>query len=107
MTPQCCHFTKPFAKPKKRLATWMAEPRDRSSRWQQLVLAVSVVIIAVVLVRLDLRQQRNNTIRMLCAEYWGAPDGGDQEQRAWEKTRLLVGVSELDMLSFCRFYGDQ
>ncbi len=24
-----------------------------------------------------------------------------------KKTRRLVGVSELDMLSFCRFYGDQ
>ena len=85
----------------------MAEPRHRPCHWQQLALVVSVVIIAVVLVRLDLRQQRNNTIRALCAEYWGAPDGGDQEQQAWEKTRLLVGVSELDMLSFCRFYGDQ
>ncbi|AII42565.1 hypothetical protein KR100_04190 [Synechococcus sp. KORDI-100] len=44
---------------------------------------------------------------MLCAEYWGAADGGDREQRAWEKTKQFVGVSELDMLSFCRFYGGQ
>ena len=72
-----------------------------------MVLAFGVVIMAVVLVRMDLRQQRNNRIRMLCAEYWGAADGGDQEQRAWEKTKQLLGVSELDMLSFCRFYGDQ
>ena len=72
-----------------------------------MVLAFGVVIMAVVLVRMDLRQQRNNRIRMLCAEYWGATDGGDREQRAWEKTKQLVGVSELDMLSFCRFYGDQ
>ena len=107
MTPQWCHFINPFATPKTTIATGMAEPKDRSRHWQQLVLVVSVVIIAVVLVRLDLRQQRNNTIRMLCAEYWGAPDGGDQEQEAWEQTRRLVGVSELDMLSFCRFYGDQ
>ena len=72
-----------------------------------MVLAFGVVIMAVVLVRMDLRQQRNNRFRMLCAEYWGAADGGDREQRAWEKTKQLVGVSELDMLSFCRFYGDQ
>ena len=72
-----------------------------------MVLAFGVVIMAVVLVRMDLRQQRNNRIRMLCAEYWGSADGGDREQRAWEKTKQFVGVSELDMLSFCRFYGGQ
>ena len=56
-----------------------------------MVLAFGVVIMAVVLVRMDLRQQRNNRFRMLCAEYWGAADGGDREQRAWEKTKQLVG----------------
>ena len=56
----------------------MAHRSDRRSHWYQMVLAFGVVIIAVVLVRMDLRQQRNNRIRMLCAEYWGAADGGDR-----------------------------
>jgi len=107
MTPHRCHFPNPVATPKETIAIRMAERRDWRGRWPQVVLAFSAVIIAVVLVRLDLRQQRNNRIRTLCAEYWGAPDGGDQEQQAWEKTKQLVGVSSLDMLSFCRFYGDQ
>ena len=75
--------------------------------WLQLIRTLSVVVIAVALVRIELRHQHNDRIRTLCAAYWGAPDAGEQERRAWEETKKLVGVSGLEMLSFCRFYGDQ
>ena len=48
------------------------------------------------------QQQDSHIVRRIL----GAPDGGDQEQQAWE--RQSIGWSVLtDMLSFCRFYGDQ
>ncbi|MAR05583.1 MAG: hypothetical protein CL862_00545 [Cyanobium sp. NAT70] len=85
----------------------MVAQRGRQLDWLQLIQAVGVVAIAVILVRIDLRQQHNNRIRTLCADYWGAPDGGEQERIAWEETKRLVGANTLEMLSFCRFYGDQ
>ena len=70
-------------------------------------MTISAVVTTAAVVKIDLRQEHNNRIRTLCAAYWGAPDGGAQERRAWEETKKLVGVSSLEMLSFCRFYGDQ
>ena len=57
--------------------------------------------------RIDLRHLHNNRIRTLYADYWGAPDGGEQERRGWQETKRLVGANTLEMLSFYRFYGDQ
>ena len=84
----------------------MPPDRARSAAVVQLIMTVSVVVIAVVLVRMDQRLSRNDQLRSLCAAFWGAPDSGDRESEAWEKTKKLVGVDQLDMLSFCRFYGE-
>jgi hypothetical protein len=84
----------------------MSPDRARSAAVVQLITTVSIVVIAVVLVRMDQRLSRNDQLRSLCAAFWGAPDSGDRESEAWEKTKKLVGVDQLDMLSFCRFYGE-
>ena len=84
----------------------MPPDRARSAAVLQLIMTVSVVVIAVVLVRMDQRLSRNDQLRSLCAAFWGAPDSGDRESQAWEETKKLVGVDQLDMLSFCRFYGE-
>ena len=79
----------------------------RTSHWLQLIQVISVTVIAVMLVRVELRQQHNDRIRTLCASYWGAPDASAAEKQAWKETKRLVGIESLEMLSFCRFYGDQ
>ena len=84
----------------------MAPDRARLAAVVQLIMTVSVVVIAVVLVRMDQRLSRNDQLRSLCATFWGAPDSGDRESQAWKETKKLVGVDQLDMLSFCRFYGE-
>ena len=83
----------------------MAPDRGRFAAVVQLIMTFSVVVIAMVLVRMDRRLSRNDQLRSLCAAFWGAPDSGDRESQAWEETKKLVGVDQLDMLSFCRFYG--
>ncbi|AII42564.1 hypothetical protein KR100_04185 [Synechococcus sp. KORDI-100] len=52
-----CHRIEPFATPKESKNLGMAHRSDRRSHWCQMVLAFGVVIMAVVLVRMDLRQQ--------------------------------------------------
>ena len=84
----------------------MSPDRARSAAVVQLITTVSVVVIAVVLVRMDQRLSRNDQLRSLCAAFWGAPDSGERESQAWAETKRLVGVDQLDMLSFCRFYGE-
>lgn len=84
----------------------MASDRARFAALLQLLMAVSAVVIAVVLVRIDQRQSRNDQLRSLCAAFWGAPDSGERESQAWAETKQLLGVDQLDMLSFCRFYGE-
>ena len=84
----------------------MSPDRARSAAVVQLIMTVSVVVIAVVLVRMDQRLSRNDQLRSLCAAFWGTPDSGERESQAWAETKRLVGVDQLDMLSFCRFYGE-
>ena len=84
----------------------MAPDRARFTAVIQLIMTVSAVVIAVVLVRIDQRLSRNDQLRSLCAAFWGAPDSGERESQAWAETKRLVGVDQLDMLSFCRFYGE-
>ena len=79
----------------------MAPDRARFTAVIQLIMTVSVVVIAVVLVRIDQRLARNDQLRSLCAAFWGAPDSGERESLAWAETKRLVGVDQLDMLSFC------
>ena len=84
----------------------MAPDRARFTAVIQLITTVSAVVIAVVLVRIDQRLSRNDQLRSLCAAFWGAPDSGKRESQAWAETKRLVGADQLDMLSFCRFYGE-
>ena len=84
----------------------MAPDRARFTAVIQLIMTVSAVVIAVVLVRIDQRLARNDQLRSLCAAFWGAPDSGERESLAWAETKSLVGVDQLDMLSFCRFHGE-
>ena len=84
----------------------MAPDRARFTAFIQLIMTVSAVVIAVVLVRIDQRLSRNDQLRSLCAAFWGAPDSGERESLAWAETKSLVGVDQLDMLSFCRFHGE-
>jgi len=84
----------------------MAPDRARFTAVIQLIMTVSAVVIAVVLVRIDQRLARNDQLRSLCAAFWGAPDSGERESLAWAETKRLVGVDQLDMLSFCRFHGE-
>ena len=84
----------------------MAPDRARFTAVIQLIMSVSAVVIAVVLVRIDQRLARNDQLRSLCAAFWGAPDSGERESLAWAETKRLVGVDQLDMLSFCRFHGE-
>ena len=79
----------------------------RTCPWLQLIQVISVTAIAVVFVKVEIRQQHNDRIRTLCAAYWGAPDASAAEKQAWKETKRLVGIESLEMLSFCRFYGDQ
>ena len=53
------------------------------------------------------RDSRNDRMRSLCAVYWGAPDGSPEEVNALVKAERWTGISNLEMLSYCRFYGDQ
>ena len=84
----------------------MAPDRARFTAVIQLIMTVSAVVIAVVLVRIDQRLARNDQLRSLCGAFWGAPDSGERESLAWAETKRLVGVDQLDMLSFCRFHGE-
>ena len=81
--------------------------KRRSFPWLQLVQTACIAVIAGTLVKIEMRQHHNNRIRTLCAAYWGAPDASAAEKRAGEETKRLVGYGSLEMLSFCRFYGDQ
>jgi hypothetical protein len=56
---------------------------------------------------MDIRDSRNDRMRSLCAVYWGAPDGSAEEANALVTAERLTGISNLEMLSYCRFYGDQ
>ena len=68
---------------------------------------VCSVLVAVMAVRMDVRDSRNDRMRSLCALYWGAPDGSPEESRALVQAERSMGISNLEMLSYCRFYGDQ
>jgi hypothetical protein len=56
---------------------------------------------------MDIRDSHNDRMRSLCAVYWGAPDGSPEEVNALVKAERWTGISNLEMLSYCRFYGDQ
>jgi hypothetical protein len=40
-----------------------------------ITVAVCSAMVAVMAVRMDVRDSRNDRMRSLCAVYWGAPDG--------------------------------
>lgn len=84
----------------------MAPDRARVAALLQLLMTVSAMVMAGALVRIDQRLSRNDQLRSLCAAFWGAPDSGERESQAWAETKRLVGVDQLDMLSFCRFHGE-
>ncbi len=65
-----------------------------------------LVVIAVMLVRMDLRQAYNHRMRSWCALYWGAVDASAQESSIRDRMLEVLKVPNLEMLSFCRFYGD-
>ena len=72
-----------------------------------ITVGVCSVLVAVLAVRMDVRDSRNDRMRSLCAVYWGAPDGSPEESRALVQAERSTGISNLEMLSYCRFYGDQ
>ena len=72
-----------------------------------ITVVVCAALVAVVAIRMDIRDSRNDRMRSLCAVYWGAPDGSPEEVNALVKAELCTGISNLEMLSYCRFYGDQ
>jgi predicted membrane-bound mannosyltransferase len=41
----------------------------------QITVGVCAALVAVVGIRMDIRDSRNDRMRSLCAVYWGAPDG--------------------------------
>ena len=65
-----------------------------------------LVVIAVMLVRMDLRQAYNHRMRSWGALYWGAVDASAQESSIRDRMLEVLKVPNLEMLSFCRFYGD-
>ena len=72
-----------------------------------ITVAVCSALVAVMAVRMDVRDARNDRMRSLCAVYWGAPDGSPEESKALAQAERWTGISKLKMLSYCRFYGDQ
>ena len=72
-----------------------------------ITVVVCAALVAVVAIRIDIRDSRNDRMRSLCAVYWGAPDGSPEEVNALVKAERWTGISNLEMLSYCRFYGDQ
>jgi hypothetical protein len=73
----------------------------------QITVGVCAALVAVVGIRMDIRDSRNDRMRSLCAVYWGAPDGSAEEANALVTAERSTGISNLEMLSYCRFYGDQ
>ena len=72
-----------------------------------ITVVVCAALVAVIAVRMDIRDSRNDRMRSLCAVFWGAPDGSAEEVNALVQAERLTGISNLEMLSYCRFYGDQ
>ena len=72
-----------------------------------ITVVVCAALVAVVAIRMDIRDSHNDRMRSLRAVYWGAPDGRPEEVNAVVKPERWTGISNLEMLSYCRFYGDQ
>ncbi len=72
-----------------------------------ITVVVCASLVAVVAIRMDIRDSRNDRMRLPCAVYWGAPDGSPEEVNALVMAELWTGISNLEMLSYCRFYGNQ
>ena len=68
---------------------------------------VCSVLVAVMALWMDVRDSRNDRMRSLCALCWRAPDGSPEESRALVQVKRSTGISNLEMLSYCCFYGDQ
>ena len=68
----------------------------------QLIQVISVTVTAVAFVKVELRQQHNDDSDTLLPIGVLPMPAADQKE-----TKRLVGVESLEMLSFCRFYGDQ
>ena len=47
-----------------------------------ITVVVCAALVAVVAIRMDIRDSRNDRMRSLCAVYWGAPDGSPEEVNA-------------------------
>ena len=72
-----------------------------------ITITVCSAVLALIAVRMDVRDAHNDRMRSLCAVYWGAPDGSSEESKALANAERWTGISNLEMLSYCRFYGDQ
>ena len=72
-----------------------------------ITITVCSAVLALIAVRMDVRDAHNDRMRSLCAVYWGAPDGSSEESNALVQAERWTGISNLEMLSYCRFYGDQ
>jgi hypothetical protein len=72
-----------------------------------ITVVVCAALVAVVAIRMDIRDSRNDRMRSLCAVYWGPPDGSPDEVNDLVKSERWTGILNLKMLSYCRFYGDE
>ena len=61
---------------------------------------VCAALVALVAIRMDIRDSRNDRMRSLCAVYWGAPDGSPEDVNALVKAEQWTVISNLDMLSY-------
>ena len=43
-----------------------------------ITVVVCAALVAVVAIRMDIRDSHNDRMRSLCAVYWGAPDGSPE-----------------------------
>ena len=68
-------------------------------------LQLLLVVIAVMLVRMDLRRATTTACGVACA-LLGSRDASSQESSIRDRMLEVLKVPNLEMLSFCRFYGD-
>ena len=56
--------------------------RNESKVVFHITVVVCAALVAVVAIRMDIRDSRNDRMRSLCAVYWGAPDESPEEVNA-------------------------
>ena len=103
-----CRFSELTSKPTSFLSICCDGPfRNEIKLVFYIPAGVCSVLVAVMAVRMDVRDSRNDRMCSLCVLYWGAPDGSPEASRALVQAERSTGISNLEMLSYCRFYGDQ